>query len=616
MYSYVKESERELSVRKQNELHNYMRIVNWGRQNPVRFAEEIFGTQLIDFQRWVFAESWWRPFVLWLVCRGGSKDTLSAIIDMTKMMLIPNYKIFISCQTAAQAAESFKKLEDIAKQRLPSFKSLTDIFMGEVVIPKTGGDGFIHNYVSGHECKLFNDSGLITLSANLEAIRGKRGSVVLNECGWKDKEALAVLENYANVDSDFFTSTSNKQYMYPQQMPLQLRYMSSASDESFPFYDKYVQFSKKMIAGDNNYFVCDIDANDIIHYSTIDGIKIKPHLNEATINKSIEEDPDAANRELFNMFRKGAGKNAVVSMDCIIRNSVVRRPLLLNDTGKKKFILAYDPARAYDNSMLLVAQLIDDKEKGLYLRLENLISMVDQESKNKTPLPMPKQLEIIRETMLLYNGDNANEWDNIELYIDAGSGGGGVSAVADQLMEDWVGPDGVVHRGVIDKNHKQYQTAIRYYPNAVPVVHLIEPHAFKKIMYGCLEKASRMNLIEFTDYDGKDYIIEGDKNGDYTECVLSFEERIALTQLNLMKNEIINMCRYDSPGGNVTYGLAKDKMNKMHDDRAYTLAMVSYALMQKRRKELIRPTEDIDDIIVSLIHFKSPSINRGRRLSG
>ena len=128
MYSYVKESERELSVRKQNELHNYMRIVNWGRQNPVRFAEEIFGTQLIDFQRWVFAESWWRPFVLWLVCRGGSKDTLSAIIDMTKMMLIPNYKIFISCQTAAQAAESFKKLEDIAKQRLPSFKSLTDIF--------------------------------------------------------------------------------------------------------------------------------------------------------------------------------------------------------------------------------------------------------------------------------------------------------------------------------------------------------------------------------------------------------------------------------------------------------------------------------------------------------
>lgn len=38
--------------------------------------------------------------------------------------------------------------------------------------------------------------------------------------------------------------------------------------------------------------------------------------------------------------------------------------------------------------------------------------------------------------MIKYNGERAAEWENIDFYIDAGSGGGGISAVADQLM-DW-----------------------------------------------------------------------------------------------------------------------------------------------------------------------------------
>jgi hypothetical protein len=76
----------------------------------------------------------------------------------------------------------------------------------------------------------------------------------------------------------------------------------------------------------------------ILYNSTIDGEPIKSHLSEDQIKKAIEEDADAADRELFNRFRKGSGQNAVISMDTIVQNSVVRKTILYNDNGKKKFL--------------------------------------------------------------------------------------------------------------------------------------------------------------------------------------------------------------------------------------------------------------------------------------
>ncbi len=47
------------------------------------------------------------------------------------------------------------------------------------------------------------------------------------------------------------------------------------------------------------------------------------------------------------------------------------------------------------------------------------------------------------------------------------------------------------------------------------------------------------------------------------------------------------MCRYETANGNVQYDLARDRKNKMHDDRAYTLAMGAYALALIRREKLL-----------------------------
>lgn len=598
MEIYIPTTDQEFSQRKIEEYAKFEKIINWGRKDPVRFAEEFFGIKLIDYQKWCFMESWDKPFALWLCSRGTGKTTLAAVYLQTKMLLIPNYNVFVSTNSLSQSIDCFKKIEDLALQRIPSFKTVTDIFLAEVEKSANSETGFLHN-PAGHFFKLYNNSSLLTLSTNLNALRGKRGSVYYDETSWQTREAMAATEHFADVDASFGLGVEKVHYFEPIQMPLQLLYASSAGDVTFPFYEKYVSFAKKMFLGDRNYFVCDINANTVVNFSTVDGEKIKSHLTQAQIDKAVDEDPELADRELFNKFRKDGGQNAVVKMDVLIRNSDVRPPLLFNDTGKKKFIFCYDPARNFDGSVLSIFQVMDNKEFGYWLQLENVVSMVDINSKNKTPLPMPQQLEIIKELMIKYNGERAAEWENIEFYIDAGSGGGGISAVADQLMEGWTDKNGIKHRGIIDPKHKQYETARKTYTNAMPIVHLIDPQGYKKVIYDALQKMANLNLIKFTDYDNKDHIMLDKKNGEFEKYELSFDEKLALTNINLLKVETSYMCRYDTPNGGVQYELAKDKKNTMHDDKAYTLAMGAYALAKLRREDLLQKPKSAPTLNIS-----------------
>ena len=605
MEIYKPLSSKELSQRKIEEYTKMANLVQWGRKNPVKFCELAFGLKLIDYQAYCFMRTWTVQYALWAECRGAGKDTLAAAYNMTRLLLIPDYSLYISSNTYAQSVESFNKLRDIALKRIPSFASATDIFAREV--DKTGSNSET-GFLQAPTCKfrLYNNSKMEALSSNLEAIRGKRGAVWFNETAWKTAEELAVVENYANVDTSFSTSTDKIQYYKPQQMPLQILYTSSVGDVTYPFFDKYKTFYKKMLIGNSNYFCFDMNAYDILYHSTIDGEPIKSHLTEDQIKKAIEEDPDNADVELFNKFRKGGGQNAVVTMDELIRNSTIRKPLLYNDTGKKKFIFCYDPARNFDNSVLSIFQVINDKDVGYKLRLENVVSMVDQNTKNKTPLPMPAQLEIIKDLMIKYNGERAAEWENIEFYCDSGSGGGGISAICDQLMDDWYDKFGGKHRGIIDPIHKQYETARQKYTNAMPIVHLVDPQGYKKIMYDAVSKMVKLNLIEFSDYDGKGYILQEEKDGSFKNVELTLEERLALANMELAKKQLSYMCRYDTPNGGVTYELAKDKKNE-HDDMAYTIAEGAFALAMLRRTDLLTDHKPKQDY--SAAPFFSSSIN-------
>ena len=600
----------ELAQRQLNEFELYTKIIQEGRRNPIWFTEEMLGIKLFDSQKLIFMNSWQARFVVWLMSRGFGKTSIANIYDATRLMLIPNYKIFVSCNSASQSADFFRSLEDIFRHINPTFKSVTDVFLGELVVSPTNKSGFSHDMTRGNNFTLWNDSELRTLSTNLEAIRGKRGSVQADESLGMTRERAKVVDFYATTDQDFSLSVEKVQWKQPLAFPLQLMYTSSAGDLDTDLYDKYSLYSKRMIMGDRDYYVADFNINTVLYHSSVDGIPTKSHITEELVKKSFEEDPEKAEQELLNKFRRGGGKNAVVSPDTMLACSQQYRPILRGD-NKQKFIFCYDPARAYDNSILSIWQVIEDEQYGLMLKLANTISMVDQENPKKTPLPMTEQISIIRKSLIDYNGDNAQEYENIlSFYIDAGAGGGGVSAVADNLMSDWEDEQGNKHHGIIDPNHPQYLTARSKYEDAIPIVKLVEPRQYKKIIYDALQKMMTAHLITFPRYDGKDYILMVDptqkkKNADEEDRViridLDTQEQIALAQAELMKIEILYMERIDSGSGNVMFELIPEKRGKMHDDRAYTAALAGYALSCMRRSNIITIEDNSDFEFVSFV---------------
>ena len=67
-----------------------------------------------------------------------------------------------------------------------------------------------------------------------------------------------------------------------------------------------------------------------------------------------------------------------------------------------------------------------------------------------------------------------------------------------------------------------------------------------------------------------------------------------MIQIELMKTEIITMCKYDS-GGKINYNYPPDMRNKMHDDRAYVYGLLCWSLAQLRRGQIInRPQKQFD----------------------
>lgn len=606
------ELRKRLSLQKQKSYAHFSDIIQWGRRNPILFAEHMFGIKLMDYQKWVFMETWTKPYAIWLMCRAAGKTALMAVYLMTRMLLIPNYHVFVAGNSGAQACTSFMKLESIAMGREPSFKDVTDVFEHEVRLGKNN-DRFKHAQ-GEYSFSLYNESSFASLTSNTDALRGKRGGIWYDESAWIPESYMSALDQFANVSASYSLKVDDDGYLDPQNMPIQLIYTSSAGPADMPFFKRFHEFSKGMFAGDPRYFVCNIDVDTVMLHTTVDGKAAKSHLNEDKIKAEIENNPEAAERELYNHFMHGGGRDAVVPSEVLVRNSSVRPPVLHNDTGKRKFIMAYDPARNYDNSILGIAEVIDNARVGYMLHIVNIISMVDVQKEQKTPLPMPEQLDRLRQMMIRYNGERAAEWENIELWIDAGSGGAPRSGITDHLLDPWTDSMGIEHRGVIDPIDPQYEDDRFQRKDNAPIVRLLEPKKYKTKIFGALEEMTGLNLIKFPDYDGRrDTLMLEDAYAEsgYREYQLSTEEKEALVQIELGKTELRYIVRTEQPATrSVSYDLVREKRNKMHDDRAYVLAMLAYALWEKRNQDLRAPKKVETG---PLLTFRAPNPYGNRR---
>lgn len=447
----------------------------------------------------------------------------------------------------------------------------------------------------------------------------------------------AVNKNFASgKDRDGHSIDPIRLRTFAINLPNQKFYISSASSTDTEFYRLYREFCKKQIMGDRNYCVIQVDC-EVVLRPTIHGEVVNALLSRDTIETEMRTNPEKARREYYCEFTTDAGLNAIIKRGAIARNSETRAPLLYNDTNKKKFIFAYDPARSRDNSIILVMELYIDENGDYKGRIVNCVNLLDVGKKRKSPMQTPDQIKYLKELILDYNGD-APDYENIEaILIDAGSGGGGVN-IADYLMEDWYDDKGIKHRGLIDKEYSA--DYVKKYPNAIDKVKLISPTQYKSIIYEALIEMINLDCISFTStYDNKGYLTlfevdeklynkekkrlteELKKKGydkdelkerleeelKHSSCMrtktvkLDPYQEIALSNIDALKEEMVNMVRKKRESGKDSFELIPEKANKLHDDRSYCAALCAWALSEKRaekiRNKKRKPSYNIIDML-------------------
>jgi hypothetical protein len=650
---FSKPEDYTMSQRKLERYEQIAKIKSYYQRNPIKFMRDVLGAELFDAQAYCIQMSWNKPYVLWVCSRGYGKSTIVDLILMTKGMLYNNYWSYIASGSGDQAILTFKTLENIANQNIASMTGLTDVFKQQLEVKNAAGDGFVHN-PSGHFYSLYNGSFTKTLNSNVDKRRGARANmVVFDECGWLDQNMMQVYAAFTIVNKDLKLGGNidgETIKSIPKEVPNQLFYISSASSIDTPFYEKYRDFSKQMILGNKDYFVADINC-DVVIKGTVGG-KIYPAslLTQETVDAEMRNNPEKAQREYYNRFTEDGGVNQIIKRALIARNSYVRPPVLHNDTNKRKFVLAYDPARSSDNSILGIGELKYDELVGYTLDIVNCVSFMDIGLKRKTPMMTQDQIKEIKKILLDYNGD-VLDYDNIEIMLaDAGSGGGGSSWVRDALIEDWVDSNGKTHRGLIDKEYAP-EYAGRY-PNAIDKLKLIEPSKYKSEMFESLIKMVEANLITWTDtYDNRGYlsINEVDQTAlkrnkitimnqleqenlsqkdfedkleealsevdvsKYKIYKLTPDEEIALKQIDMMKEEIVNICRTKRESGKDMFKLPPHKdadtgasEATMHDDRAYVLAMLGWYLSEKRLEHIRTRKAHTTEELAEFFDFKTP----------
>ena len=652
---YVKPGIYPLSSSKIEALIQIQYLQKYFQCNPVKFIDLMFNIELLDAQALLVQRSWSCPNVLATCTRGFGKSTVIDLELMAKGMLFTNYWCYIASGTGSQAEQTFTTLERLANDNIDTFQGSTGkIFKDEVQIKNAAGDGFSHSS-NGFNYSLYNGSMTQTLNSNIDAKRGFRGSVIFDESGFLSDEMMKVYGAFAAVNKNIKTGKDRdghsidpiRQRCFPTDIPNQKFYISSASSTDTEFYRLYKEFAKKQLIGDPDYCVLHIDC-EVAFKPTIRGELITPLLTRSTVETEMRTNPEKARREYYCIFTTEAGSDAIVKRGVITRNEEVRRPLLYNDTGDKKFVICYDPARQRDNSVILVGEIYDhtmqNGETEKRMRIVNCLNLIDVGKKIKSPMQTPDQVEYLKKVILDYDGGTDNYDNIIGVYIDAGSGGAGVN-IADYLMADWVDKAGTTHRGLIDKEFSaEYSSK---FPKAVNKVHLMPPSKYKSEMYEAMIEMLNQNKISFTaPYDNKGYLTVFDVDTkkyekakkeisdklrkkkltedefetklkeelaeahtiDTKMIKLDWQDELALANIDALKEELVNIVRKKRDGGKDAFDLTPEKANKLHDDRAYTLCMAGYALSEERRKNITqRKRTSTHDLVDQL------PIRKGRR---
>lgn len=559
---YSKLSDNDINIRKMEQLDKWGKIVQYGRQNPVWFIENVFRYPLFDYQKYMVMGGWTAPRCVYVQSRASGKSFIAGIIIMTKSVLYPNFVTCIMAPGERQSRDLFDKIQKIATKNIATMVG-TDVFINELIKPNGNPTGFVTASGDAH-FSLYNGSSVTALNSSENKVVGKRSNLnVYDEAGKISQNYFALTEPFIAVKSDFKTGVDLS--VYPKNVPNQCMYFSSAEDTSTHLWDLYKTGAKHMMMGLKDYFVCDVTCEMPLN-PTMNGKRYAPLFERSEVEEALRSNEYRARREYYNLFDLSGGSDSIVSSDAIYRAEKQFVPLTANPDPKsgKKYIITIDPAHQLDNSFCLITEARKEKSVGWVGRFVNGYNMVKTlPNGDKKLYTMPEAVEFIRDLMVRYNG-NEPDWGNIILFVDPGSGGGGLM-IADYLRQDWTDKYGNKYPGVIDlQDEKSAQERINF-PNAVPnVLHLYSPQKFKNAMFSALTEMFQQSLIELPAPAPRGTTAYFDDG----EVELTTEDLRGLVELDMLKEEVKRMRKIITDKGNAKYGLAPSVENKMHDDRA------------------------------------------------
>ena len=568
------------------------------RRNPCIACEDLLGIRLIDAQKWILQSSWNTPHVLWCCSRNFGKSFLGAILMILKAILYENQAIYIISSVGDQSKETFSKIEEIILRigkTAASIDSLEDIVENETKKSPTNKTGFSHNPASYH-VEFYNGSEIFTLNGNPDSNRSRRATLCFfDEAAFCSDELISVCEAFATQNTDFVTSTDDNfdPETQPRRVPTQLVYASSQDQMDKMFYKHYKNFAKRMIAGDRNYFACDMICDTAME-TYMKGKPFTPLLTRAKVDSALKANKDKALREYYNQPTRDGGVTQIIKWSTVRRNENFLLPQLCWKPNCR-VALAFDPARTMDNSIVSGMNIYLDDEMGWCGDIINCVNMIDMATAKKYKLDSNRQLEELRNMILLYNGQNPDYEYIDSILIDAGAGGGGVSTYADSLLNNWKDKYGKEHRGLIDSSSEIYSTYSSKYPDAVDKLRLISPKKYRTQMVEEFIELMNLGVIKFPfEYGGQEFLkiktgIDEITNEEIIKLYeLSLDEKLSLTNIDLMKNEITNIHKSNNQENtSVTYALSKEKENKLHDDRFYTIILLAHRLYEIRRGQII-----------------------------
>jgi hypothetical protein len=73
-------------------------------------------------------------------------------------------------------------------------------------------------------------------------------------------------------------------------------------------------------------------------------------------------------------------------------------------------------------------------------------------------------------------------------------------------------------------------------------------------------------------------------------------QEIALSNIDTLKEEMVNIVRKKRDSGKDSFDLMPEKQNKLHDHRFYCMCLSAYCLSEKRRDHIINKKKNIGDI--------------------